>query len=266
MIQLYIHPPFQTICCIKTNCTDLAEKLQRMFGKYISCTTNRSVDFEIKIFRNNKAYELHFDTSLFLTDDPLQEIDRILFKCTKYHETVFALHGAAVEWSGKAYLFLAPTMSGKSTLTSYLASRGFGYITDDCILLDRTTFYVHPYTKPIFLRKRGFEVLQKYKAVPQGTHMIIDRTVSRYIYTPLNSITEPLPLGKVYFIFRSDFENKLFDMNMVERITAFMKAPITEYEINGDYLRFLAHLAKRTCQGLIFHDLSYVGEMIQHSH
>ena len=64
------------------------------------------------------------------------ELDEIIFDNTNYDRRIFALHGAAVEWKGKGYLFLAATASGKTTLASYLTSQGFGYITDDCILLD----------------------------------------------------------------------------------------------------------------------------------
>ena len=88
-------------------------------------------------------------------------IDEIISNNTEYDNSIFALHGAAVEWNGKAILFLASTTSGKSTLTSYLTKNGFGYITDDCILLDRTSCDIHPYSTPIYLRDGGLEILKR---------------------------------------------------------------------------------------------------------
>ena len=88
------------------------------------------------------------------------ELDEIIFDNTNYDRRIFALHGAAVEWKGKGYLFLAATASGKTTLASYLTSQGFGYITDDCILLDRVDFQVYPCHTLLHLRDGGVDVLK----------------------------------------------------------------------------------------------------------
>lgn len=88
------------------------------------------------------------------------ELDEIIFDNTNYDRRIFALHGAAVEWKGKGYLFLAATASGKTTLASYLTSQGFGYITDDCILLDCVDFQVYPCHTLLHLRDGGVDVLK----------------------------------------------------------------------------------------------------------
>lgn len=198
------------------------------------------------------------------TNTPLLALDRYLFQNASYHNHLFALHGAAVEWNGKATLFLAATTSGKTTLTSYLTSCGCGYITDDCILLNRSSFMIEPFTSPMELRDGGVEVLRRYGALPSRLHRLEEEgAFRRWVYTPEVSAKEAVPLKQIFFLKRTEQENKLVAMNATERITSLMKAPITNYAITGEYLRFLARLAKIDCRILHYCDMNYVKELIQ---
>lgn len=172
---------------------------------------------------------------------------------------IHLLHGAAIEWQRRAYVFLAPTTSGKTTLASYLTSNGFGYITDDCILLDKTNFYIHPNTTPIHLRNGGLDILKQYNAEP----MHVKHINERYVYTPNNCITDALPISKIYFIKRTENENKVVQMNTITRITELMKSPIQEYQVTSEYIKFISHLAKFDCQYLLYSDMNYVAEVIK---
>ena len=263
MTKIYLIPPFQSITCIQTNCTSLVDQLRIKYGQYIFSNYDDSADYHIKIVKESAFYHLEFDSLTLTTETPLIEVENILFDNTRYEPKIFALHGAAVEWKNKAYFLLASTMSGKSTLTSYLTYNGRGYITDDCILLDRETFQVYPYTAPIQLRDGGMEILQKYHALPEKG-LIKNGDLQRYIYTPSCSITKSLPLGGIFFIRRSDTENQVIPMDTNTRITSLMKAPITVYPITADYLQFLMRLAKAECSYLIYSDMAYVMEVIQH--
>lgn len=263
MTEIYLIPPFQSITCIQTNCASLIEQLHTKYGQYISSNSAFPVNYRIKIVKEATSYYLEFGGSILTTEAPLIEVENILFDNTRYDPKIFALHGAAVEWKNKAYLLLASTMSGKSTLTSYLTYNGRGYITDDCILLDRETFQIYPYTTPIQLRDGGMEILQKYHALPEKG-LIKNDDLQRYIYTPSCSITKSLPLGGIFFIRRSDTENQVIPMDTNTRITSLMKAPITVYPITTDYLQFLMRLAKIECSYLIYSDMAYVMEVIQH--
>ena len=43
-----------------------------------------------------------------------------------------------------------------------------------------------------------------------------------------------------------------------------MKAPITQYAVNGEYLQFLSRLAKTNCFRLKYCDMNYVKELLTH--
>ena len=264
MKKIVLTPPLQAPTVIATNIKALPEFLRLKYGAYVSDGTpfNRE---DIRILEEGGACSFATKEKTYTTKAPLTELDRYLFEYPTYASSVLALHGAAVEWQGEAYLFLAATTSGKTTLTSYLTSYGFGYLTDDCILLDRSSFLVHPYTTPIQLRQGGLEVLRRYQAVPEHLERLEENgEVLRWVYTPKSSVVQAVPLKRIFFLERNEDENHLIDLNATQRITALMKSPITNYPLSGDYLRLLARLAKIDCHTLRYCDMEYVKELILH--
>lgn len=105
-------------------------------------------------------YTVTYGGQTYDTESPLMDIHRQLFEHASYDRSVLALHGAAVAWKGRAVALLAATGSGKTTLTSYLTANGYGYLTDDCVLIDRETLVVYPSVTPLHLREGGVEVLR----------------------------------------------------------------------------------------------------------
>lgn len=261
MISLYINLPFQTTYSIKTSCKDLVSLLELKYGKYVS-VSNINADYKIVVSQHDGIFKIRFVDDTYSTPYPLQEIDRIIFENTKYDNCVFALHGSALEWNSKAYLFLAPTTGGKTTLAAYLSAVGFGYITDDCILLDRGSFNVYPCNTPIHLRGGGLEVLAKYNIRPE-IKLLQEEEMKRYIYTPINCVEKETPLAKIFFITRTSCENNLVPMTANEKIAELIKSPLTYYNIDAEYIKFISRLAKAECFRLNYCDMAYVAEVIR---
>lgn len=261
MLKLNIVAPYQSSFTVKTDCRDLVSSLKLKHGKYIKSAKN--TDFLITAIKKGSLYEISFGNEVFLTDSPLRKIEDILYENRKYDENIFAIHGGAVEYKGGAYLIVAATTSGKTTLTSYLVSNGFGYITDDCILLDRNDFNIYPFNTPLHLRGGGYTVLEKFGRLPNNLMLLDDVSIKRYVYTPVNCITQPIPLKKIFFITRTADENRLEKMNTTEKITALLKSPITDYKINSNYLSFISKLAMVPCEKLYYSDMNFVSEVIK---
>lgn len=264
MKSIYIERPFHIPNYkISSNDSHFLHLLHLQYGKYFgSPLVDKPYPIEV-LKNNNNTYLLRQEGSKIETNTPLHELDRILLNKTTYNECVFALHGAAVEFNGMAYLFLASTTSGKSTLASFLVSNGFGYITDDCILIQRKTFEVHPYNCPIQLRDGGLAILKKHGIQPDNLQYLNDIAIQRYLYTPTNCITKPLPIGCIYFITRSEAENNLLTMPTNERMAELMEAPITDYPIISDHIKFISLLAKIDCKRLIYKDMEFVADKIK---
>lgn len=264
MFQLLIKRPFHTAVSIVTNCPLLVTQLKAKYGAYIFEDELEDTSLLIKAIKHTSEYELLFNGHFFRVISAYQEIERILYENTKYDDHILALHGAAIEWGNMAYLFLAPTMSGKTTLTSFLVNQGFGYLTDDCILLDQNNFLVHPFSTPIQLRNGGKNILrEKYGYSMFDCRSWSDGISEHYAYLPRNIIETPVPLARIFFITRTDSENKVVCMDYVERMTSLLKSPITKYEICGSYLRFLAKLSEFDCSMLFYHDMEYVAHVIR---
>lgn len=264
MNKVYLNLPFQSCFSVVTDSEQLIKRLSMKYGTYVSFVPAEKVDFLIEVKTIDNEYQVNTPNSTYVTRNPLLEIDRFVFDNNSYNPKIFALHGAAVEWQGKCHLFLAPTTSGKTTLTSFLTHLGFGYITDDCILLDRSDFSVHPCTTPIQLREGGIHVLIKYNAVPEKFQLLDESPVQkRFVYIPSNCANYPTPLKNIFFIQLNDRENKLTEMSSIERMTELIKSPITDYSITSDHLRFIARLSSINCYKLVYKDMNFVKEVIQ---
>lgn len=253
--------PCRTAYSIRTDSARLAALLRLQYGEYFY--PGRAEGFPISVTETGGRFEIRTPQGVRTAQFPLQAIDDILFENTRFDGDIFALHGAAVEWNGTACLFLAATTGGKTTLASYLTSQGFGYITDDCILLERESFRVRPCCTPIHLREGGLEVLRRRRAVPEGLRLLDDGAVKRYVYTPRRRAGRALPLGAIYFIQRTEGENRLLPMTATERITELMKAPVTDYPVNAEYLKFLSRLAKEKCGRLLYSEMDFAAEVMQ---
>lgn len=262
MKSVIINPPCQTSFKIMTNCKDLICLLKLKYGKYLTAPNSPCTKSIIAI-KKDGVYQVEYANTTVRDKSGAYAIDEIIANNTMYDENIFALHGAAVEWNEKAYLFLASTTSGKSTLTSFLTANGLGYITDDCILLDRKNFYVYPFNTPIHLRDGGLKILKSSNAAPANFETIDDEKFERYVYTPANYIDKPVALDKIFFIIRTENENLLSPMNTTERMIALMKSPITSYTVTPEYLRFLSRLARKDCFYLNYCDMSFVLDVIK---
>lgn len=262
MLKTTINNPYQTSYTIETNCKDLVSSLKLKHGKY-AVPYSSDADYTIKAIKEDNQYKIISSDFNLSTDIPLRKIEDIMYETRKYDNHIFPIHGGAVEHNGGAYLIVASTTSGKTTLTSYLTTNGFGYITDDCILLDRDTFNIYPFTTPVHLRGGGYDVLKKLNCLPKKLTLLDDISIKRYVYTPNNLISKPLPLKKIFFITRCEDKNSLIPMSTNEKITELLKSPIQEFKLDSKYITFISRLASMPCQRLYYSNMNFVKEVIE---
>ena len=265
MIKKYLRRPFHSPDYeIISDCNKLIETLQMQYGSYLSgvkCGNPYSISIT-ETGKSDGEYIFEHGVKKSVTDAPLRVLDDILFDMTKYDDNIIPLHGASVEYNGYAYVFLAPTTSGKTTLTAYLISGGFNYITEDGILIDKKTFGVYPYPCPVHIRSGGFEVLKNHGiAIPNIKHLET-HSGTRYIYNPDNCVKTLTPLGMIFFITRSETENNVINMTVSENIISLMKSAIADYRPSGEHIRLMTALAKNKCRRLIYRDMDYVKDII----
>ena len=76
------------------------------------------------------------------------------------HPARLHLHAGAVVHDGKTVLLLAPSGSGKSTLTCALVAAGALYRTDEVVAVDRDSYGITTYPKPISIKGSGIDVVE----------------------------------------------------------------------------------------------------------
>ncbi len=266
-VKLYIlKMPQQKEYIIETDCDDTISYLKLKYGIFFSeCEVSEKAD--IRITKSGDVfYSAAIENTVTYTANPSLYLEKFLFDNPTYNSNILALHGSAVESNGKAYIFLAPTRTGKTTLVSYLSQKGFGYITEDCILLDRSSFEVYPFPMPVHLRDGGVEVLKRYDALPSNMRLLHENEeVCRYVYTPKSCVEKPCPLGEIFYIERTRSENVILPMTTSEKIINLMRSPITPYTICPEYLQLLAKVCARYGKILKYSDMDYVKEVIENS-
>ncbi|MGE0704207.1 MAG: hypothetical protein AB7F99_08595 [Vicinamibacterales bacterium] len=62
------------------------------------------------------------------------------------------LHAAAASWRGRAVLFPGKTGTGKSTLMSWLMTKGFDYLTDELVYVPFGSDNVDPFVRPLNIK------------------------------------------------------------------------------------------------------------------
>ena len=264
MHSIYICEPYQTKFAVLTDIQFIAAALMTNYGRFATQKNNPGeADEVISVHKSGGDYCVTCRDQIVYTQKPLMEIEKIMYDLRQYSPEVFAMHGGAVEHNGGAVLLLAPSTTGKTTLTAYLTHLGFGYITDDCILLDRKSFAVHPYCAPVHLREGGFDVLKSLGAEPKEYQLYGDAEAQRRVFTPANCMDEPLPLKRIFFIERSEHENGIREMTTTEKTIELLKSPITNYEMTAEYLAFISRLAKVPCTRLVYCDMDYVADVIK---
>jgi len=246
---------------VETDCEKLYSALRSHYGKYAAL--NGCGDcFSIKVIKTGESFVISFSDKNCKTDDPLQEIENILFDISIPAPDAFTLHAGAVSANGKAYIFTAPTTSGKTTLTAYLALRGFNYITDDNVLIDTKTFKVTAYHKPVHLREGGYEVLDKLGLDLSNVEYLDDVSIKRYIFTPPKLSDDNLDIGAIFFIERNETANEVHNLKPFDAMQLLMQSPTAHRKVDGNYLSFLSLLSKYPCKKLLYKDMNFVRDLI----
>ena len=267
MFTIFLSLPYRKTVLVSTDCSVLKENLILNYGKYAHENEYCNADMYFTITKSNSRYLFSFNDESYYTESPLSQVNRLLVSCDIFSDNILALHGGAVEYKGEAYVFLAPTTCGKTTLTAYLSSVGLGYITDDCVIISKSDLKVHPHTTPLHLRDGGADILKKMNLLPDYVSTLEDgKQFNRLVYTPANLVDTALPLKKNFFIERSDTKNEILPMSTTERITELMKSPIVSYDITGEYIKLFINLSHADCARLIYKDMEYVKEIIKNEH
>lgn len=268
MIQLKIKRPCHCVdIVIKTNSAKFSEQIKLFFQTFIDENTDDDLNDTAAItvqFKNDVAC-IDADNEKYngITDNPMQKVVNFVYDNIKIEDDFFGMHAAAVAYRGNAYAFAASTGAGKTTLTSYLLNTGFDYITDDCVLINKNTLMVTPFCNTVHLRKGGLDILKKYNAEPQNIVKVSEGTVERYLYLPINRITEPVILKHIFFIERNEVKNETVTLPFSEIMPRLIKSAISPYIVSSGYLKFFSGLSRISGTFINYKDMDFIADYIK---
>ncbi len=95
----------------------------------------------------------------------------------------FDLHGAGVINNGRGYLILGPSGSGKSSLALSLVNQGWGYASDDALLLDtnKSELIVHSFRKNFYV---DFQLVKQFPELKNLMRMHNSKESDKFFFNP----------------------------------------------------------------------------------
>ncbi|MFJ5759866.1 aldolase [Neobacillus sp. NPDC093182] len=120
---------------------------------------------------------------------------------------ILPLHGSAVNIKGKAYGFIGHSGVGKSTLASAFISKGFQLLSDDVIAVDITKKNI-PFVMPSYPQQKLWqESLNEFGMETMNYRPLFGRETKYSVPVNSNYISDPLPLGGVFELVKTDQED-----------------------------------------------------------
>lgn len=152
---------------IETDDAPTCQHLDRLLVAFPSgVRSERQASVEVRIRRSMRArrrgprsphgFDLLIDGALLLEDVPLWRIeDVLLFRLNRWFvendPDHLHLHAGAVSRGGNGAVIVGRSGTGKSTLTTHLVRRGWDYLTDETVAVDRRGD-LHAYPRPPTLK------------------------------------------------------------------------------------------------------------------
>lgn len=120
----------------------------------------------------------------------------ITVELQKLRPDLYFVHGAVLEFRGKALMLVGASGSGKSTTTWALLHHGFRYLSDELAPVDLTTLEVYPYPHALCLKNE-----------PPVSYPLPLKTIrtSRTLHIPVGALpggvaTAAFPLVAIFFL------------------------------------------------------------------
>lgn len=241
----------------------MIQYLKLMFGY----STNQSLqrkDCETRLLFGNEKGE-------FFAKDNTGHIEKIstvvtyiqdfFLKKAHVEKGFLVLHGAAVAKNDRAYVFLANTHIGKSTMVSFLLKNGFEYITDDRVIIKTSNLSITPFTKPVMLRQGAVELLNGYYNLNIPIKKIKYKGIERYFFIPSNCCSGNPVLANIYILNRTEGIPFSYERKTRDKLSQLMKYSLNINSLSS-YSEFF-QLSKIPITILNYTELSEVTDFLK---
>lgn len=199
----HLYPKIEIVC----EDVKVSRYLCYLFSPYIFQHPKKEIKYSRLMFVRNENGELTVASSELkevLNEGIVSFLQKYLLENSYTEGGFLTLHGACMIYENKAMIFLADSMIGKSTLSAFLYHKGFGYVTDDRVIVDTNKKVVIPFPKPIMLRPGGKEVLMKRYELDIETMQFKCGRIFRELLITNVSYNEVIPVKRIYVLSRNE--------------------------------------------------------------
>lgn len=167
------------------------------------------------------------------------------------------LHAAGMVRDGVGVVLTGGSGSGKSTLAAALLARGWQYYSDELILIDPATGFMHPYPKAICVKSGAFDVMRQLSLPFSGGRHYVKGLKGRVGYINPhgmgpNRIAAPGPARYIVFPkYTRGIASKFFPMSRARSVYALVAGTLNRTVFADQGVSVLTKLAAGAeCIGL----------------
>jgi len=159
-----------------------------------------------------------------------------------------AFHAAAVSWRGQGVLLPGAISAGKSTLTAWLLTQGFHYLTDELVFCLPQTQSLQAFTRPLNLRSAARPALQRFldlaRPIERGLSHPTGELIPPEVFSPLPVLNEA-PLRLIFFpTYQPGSELRLERLSKAQTGSALMQCLVNARNLPGHGFPYIAQLAQ----------------------
>jgi hypothetical protein len=261
-----------TVVCIRTTDSDRVARLDDLFaafpdgdpaawdrpeGGWRGPRKGAGIDVRLMALgdpetdKDERRYELWVGRHMRVQSRQLwRHEDRILGNLNRWvldaQPDLVHIHAAVVSSGDSAAALIGPTGSGKSTLCAQLVSDGFAYLTDETISLHPTTGLLHPFPRPLTLKRGSWPFFDSLPSVP-GDDASAARNRAHIPPAELGAIASgPMPPRVVALLRHGADETSVVDIDPAEALEALVADCLDLERAGIAGMRALVELAAST--------------------
>jgi hypothetical protein len=192
------------------------------------------------------------DALLYEGDSGAAAADLLLGKSC-YHladrsEGGLLFHAGGLCRQGQGLLLPGTMGAGKTTLTAWLLSRGFDYLTDELVFVPQGTHTMQPFPRPLNLKRPARPLFEPQLDFEKLNSQILSATTTDLIpptlFNPHTALSEP-PLGLIIFPhYQPKSEIELRQLSGAQAGLALMQCLINARNLPGHGFPEITRLAR----------------------
>ena len=214
-----------------------------------------SPDVTLTIATDGDQLSLRQDTQNLYRGSDESELATTLIQQTIYHlidknKDGMALHAAALSKDGKGIILPGASGRGKTTLSTWLATKGYNYLTDEYVFIGENTNIIQAFSRPPNVKVKGIAALDSYFDINAHEDQTIQSSqvamIPPRLLNPNNKNEEAVVSLIVFPNYKESSEFELEKLSKARAGLSLMECLVNARNLNGHGFREVTRLVRDT--------------------